>query len=67
MRQGGYRVNNLVGINEAFSNLDQATAEDRAAVNNLTDANKHLQNKVAEKANNMATRDAAINTIKKLI
>ena len=41
-RQGGYGSNNLVGIQEAFTILAQATAEDRAAVTNLTDANRHL-------------------------
>ena len=67
MRQGGYRVNNLVGINEAFANLDQATAEDRAAVNNLTDANTHLAIQVSKEANHMANKDTNIETMTKLI
>ena len=40
--QGGYRANNLVGMEEAFANLSQATSEDRAAVTYLTDANMNL-------------------------
>ena len=65
--QSGYGANNLVGIEENFSNLDQAAAEDRASVTNLTDANMNLENKVAEKANHIATKDAAIETMKKVI
>ena len=41
-RQGGYGAKNLVGIEEAFANLAQATAEDRAEVNNLNYSNNHL-------------------------
>ena len=66
-RQDGYGANNLVGIEGAFANLSQETAEDRAKVTNLTDSNKHLENQVAEKSNNMAIKDVAINTMQKLI
>ena len=34
---------------------------------NLTDANRHLATQVAAPANNMATKDAAMETISKLI
>ena len=56
-----------MGIKEAFANLAQATAEDRSAVTNLTDANRHLATQVAAQANNMATKDAAMDTMSKLI
>ena len=41
-RHGKYGEHNTKGIKEAFYNLVQATTEDRAAVTNLTDANKTL-------------------------
>ena len=66
-RQGGYRSNNLVGIKEAFANLAHTTTEDRAAVTNLTAAIKHKANQVGEQANDMATKDAAIETMQELI
>ena len=56
-----------MGIKEAFANLSQATAEDRDTVTNLTDANIHLETQVAEKANYMATKDASMDTLTKLI
>ena len=65
--QGGYRANNLVGIEEAFSNLAQATADDRVAVNKLTDANRYLETQVASQANSMATKDAAMDTMQNII
>ena len=34
---------------------------------NLTDANMNLENQVADKANHMATNDAAIETMKKVV
>ena len=37
----------MVVIEEAFANLVQATAEDRAEVTNLADANRHLASQVA--------------------
>ena len=66
-RQGRYGANNLVVIEEAFTNLAQATAEDRAAVTNLTDENRHLATQVAAQANNMATKDASMDTMSKII
>ena len=56
-----------MGIKESFINLAQATAEDRAEVNNLTDVNRHLATQVAKQANNMATKDATMKTMTKLI
>ena len=52
-----------MGIKEALANLDHATEEDRAAVTNLNDANIHLATEVAAQANNMATKDAAMETM----
>ena len=66
-RQGVYRANNLVGIKKAFVNLSQAAPEDRVVVTNLTDANKHLANQVANQANHMATKYSAVDTMQKLI
>ena len=66
-RQGGYGANNLVGIEEAFTNLAHTTAEDRAAVTNLTEANIHLKSQVAAQANNMTTKDAAMETMQNII
>ena len=45
-RQGGYGSNNLVGIEEDFANLAQATAEYMEAVTNLTGANMNLTTQV---------------------
>ena len=66
-RQGGYGSNNLVGIEEAFTNLAHATADDRAEVTNLTEANRHLTSQVAAQANNMTTNDAAMETMQNII
>ena len=60
LRKGGYRAKNLVGIKETFSNISQETAEDRAEVTNLTDANIHFATNVSEQANHMATKVAAM-------
>ena len=43
------------------------TSEDRAAGTNLTDKNIHLATQVADQANHVVTKDAAIATMKKLI
>ena len=67
MSQGGYGANNLVGIKEAFTNLAQETAEYREAVNNLTDSNIHLSYQVVVQAKNMTTKDAAMETMQKII
>ena len=65
--QGGYRANNLLGMEEAFVSLAQATTEDRAAMTNLNDTYRHLETQVAVQANNMATKYAAMETMSKLI
>ena len=57
--------NNLVGIEESFVNLTQATADYRAAVTDLTDANMNLTTPVSEHANNMAIKDTEISIIQK--
>ena len=67
LRQRGCVANNLVGIEEAFTNFDQETSEDMAAVTNLTDSNMNLMTKVAEYANNMVTKDAATATMQNKI
>ena len=59
MRQVSYGANNLVGIEEAFTNLAQATAEYMAAVTNFTEAKIHYATQVANQANRMAKNDAA--------
>ena len=56
-----------MGIKESFTNLAHTTAEDRVAVTNLTDANRHLASQVAAQANNMADKDAVMETTKKII
>ena len=56
-----------MGTEEAFTNLAQATAEDRVAVTNLTDANGHLAAQVEDQANNMTTKDAAMETMQNII
>ena len=56
-----------MGIKEAFTNLAQATAEDKVAVTNLTDANIHLAAQVSYQANNMMTKDAAMETMQNII
>ena len=48
---------------EPFANPAQENTEDRAEVNNLTDANMNLTTRVAKQANHMATKDAAIATM----
>ena len=65
--QGGYRTNNLVGIEEAFANFAQETAEDRAEVTSLADANIHLATQVAKQANHISTKYAAMDTMTKLV
>ena len=47
-----------MSTDEAFVNLAQATAEDRASVTNPTDANIQLATQVEEQSNHMATKDA---------
>ena len=49
-----------MGIKEAFTNLAQEMAEDKASVTNRTDANKHLEIQVAAQANSMTTKYAAM-------
>ena len=56
-----------MGIEEAFTNRAGGRAEDREAVTNLTDTNRHLATQVAVQSNNMSTKDAAMETIQKII
>ena len=56
-----------MGIEEACTNIAQATTEDREAVNNLTDANRHLAAQVSAQANNTMTKDSAMETTQKII
>ena len=65
MRHGVCEDNNLVGIEEAFANLTQATTDYRAAVTDFTDANMNLTTPVSEHGNNMATQDTEIAIIQK--
>ena len=65
MIEGGYGANNLVGIEEAFANLAQATLEDRAGVTTLTRANMNLTTQVVEYANHLVTKDSAMESIRK--
>ena len=56
--QGGYGANKLIRIEEAFTNLSQETADDRAEVTNLTGANMNLTTKVSKYAIHMVTNDS---------
>ena len=56
-----------MGIEEAFTNLAQATAEDRSVVTNLTDKNRHLAAQVSAQTNNMMTKDSDMETMQKII
>ena len=56
-----------MGIEEAFTNLAQATAEDRSVVTNLTDKNRHLEAQVSAQTNNMMTKDSDMETMQKII
>ena len=67
MRQGGYRTNNLVGIEEDLANLARETAEERSAVTNLTGPNINLTKQVAEYANHMVTMYSSMVTMKNKI
>ena len=57
----------MVGIDEAFSNLAQATLEERVSLTNLTGTNINLKNQVTEYANNMDTKDSVMATTQKTI
>ena len=65
--QGVYGSNDLVGIEESFMNLAQDTLEGRAAVTKLTDANRHLSAQVEDQANNMTTKDSAMENMQKIV
>ena len=67
MLQGRYISNNLVGIEEYFENLAQATAEDRGAVSNLSGAYIKLMTQVVEYANYMTTKNSSMATMYKTI
>ena len=60
--QGGYSntggSDNAMEIPQAFANLSQVTAEDRAAVTNLTTAKLTLSKQVALYANRLSTKEA---------
>ena len=64
---GRLRIQHLVEIKEAFTNLAQLTAKDRAVVTNITDTNRHLAAHVVSQANNMTTKDAAMETMQNII
>ena len=51
-------THNAMGSQEAFDNLEQATAEDCAAVINLTIENSNLSYKVALYTNRLCTKEA---------
>ena len=65
LHQRGYIDNNLVGINEALSNLAQATSDNRAVATNLTGTNINLTTTVEEYTNHLYTKDSAIKTMQK--
>ena len=65
--QGVYRANILVRIEEAFANLTQSIAEDRASVTNLSGSNMNLKTQVAEYANHMANNKSAMAKMQKKI
>ena len=65
--QGVYRANILVRIEEAFANLTQSIAEDRASVTNLSGSNMNLKTQVAEYANHMANNESAMAKMQKKI
>ena len=65
LHQRGYRDNNLVGINEALSNLAQATSDDRAVATNLTGTNINLTTTVEEYTNHLSTKDPAMEIMQK--
>ena len=67
MPQGGHGLNNLVGIEEDFTNLVQATAEERVAVTNLTDINILLSAYIAEYAENLFTKESKLASVHKAI
>ena len=56
-----------MGIKEAFAKLSQETAEYRASVTNLTNVNIHLATQVEDQSKKTATKDAAMETMSKLI
>ena len=51
-------VNNVTEISMAFSNLEQATAEDCAAVTNLITVNNTLTEQVVLYKNRLSTKEA---------
>ena len=56
-----------MGIEEDFTNLVQATAEERVAVTNLTDINILLSEYIAEYAENLFTKEAKLASVHKAI
>ena len=67
MCQGGYGVNILVSIEEAFINLAHVIVEEKEEVNNLTGAKMNLMTQVAEYANHLETKYSTMATIQETI
>ena len=58
-QQGGYHTaNKITEMSLSFENLEQATAEDHAAVKNLTMANITLTEQVAMYSNRLSNKEA---------
>ena len=66
-RQGNYGANHMVGIEEAFSNLAQATTEDRSVVVNSTGVNDSLTAQVAEYVKHLSVKYSDIAALTKQI
>ena len=65
--QGDYEFNHMVIIKEAFTNLVQTTAEDRAEVMNITNANAMISTQLVEYENRLDLKGADILAITKNI
>ena len=59
-RQFGHGTNNLVGIEETFTNTAHDTVEDRTAVTNLLGANISLPVQVNKYTNNLSSKEAGM-------
>ena len=58
-------ANNLVGMQDEFSNLEQATLEDQVAVTNLKYVNTTLTDQVALYTNHLSSKDAENSTLQR--
>ena len=65
LRQGGYKANDLIGIEEEFSNLDQVKAKDRTTMTNLNVTNINLTNQVVEYTNHPETKEYEMTALTK--